>query len=73
MGNKQFDLNLLYLDRSYLLALRLSPRLTMTMNEMALFVAPRTQGIQAASHLAEAISTVSMRVVFFAQLTRVRR
>ena len=64
VGDKRFELNLLYLDRSYLLALRLPPRLTMTMNEMALFVAPRTQGIQAASHLAEAISTVSLRVVF---------
>jgi hypothetical protein len=54
---------LLYLGRSYL-ALRLPPRLTMTVNEMALFVAPRTRGIQAVGHLAEAISTVSMRVIF---------
>ena len=63
-GDKRFELNLLYLDRSYLLALRLPPRLTMTVHRMTLFVAPRAKGIQAAGHLAEAISTVSKRVVF---------
>lgn len=64
MGDKRFELNLLYLDRSYMLALRLPPRVTMTVNRLALFVAPRRQGIQATGHLAETISTVSMKVVF---------
>ena len=52
-----------YLGRSCL-ALRLLPRLTMTVNGLALFAGPRAQGTQATSHLAETISTVSMRVDF---------
>jgi len=47
-----------------MLALCLPPRMTTTVNRLALFVAPRREEIQAAGHLAETIATVSMRVVF---------